>query len=126
MYHAVQHAISRLMEVQSISEQLVPLITGPGALKCGVKSTIDNGYPSRGIYKDVNSNRTITIVGSRRDAAAHVYLKRSVVMNKKTDFVKMGMMHYSKEANWMTQQKIKMHSCLSEIYRKRFMPSHGK
>eukprot|EP00557_Chaetoceros_sp_GSL56_P001852 CAMPEP_0176490204 /NCGR_PEP_ID=MMETSP0200_2-20121128/7740_1 /TAXON_ID=947934 /ORGANISM="Chaetoceros sp., Strain GSL56" /LENGTH=498 /DNA_ID=CAMNT_0017887483 /DNA_START=591 /DNA_END=2084 /DNA_ORIENTATION=- len=70
MYHAVHHTISRLMEVQSISEQMVPFVTGPGALKCGVESTIDNGYPSKGIYKDPSTNRTITVVGSRREAGA--------------------------------------------------------
>lgn len=115
MYHAVQATISRLIEVHSIAEQYVPFVTGPGALKSGVIATIGgDGYPSRGIYKDVSSNRTVTIVGSRREAG--VYLKRSVIKNKNTDLGKMGMQHYSKEANQMANQRIKTHSCLSEIY----------
>ena len=39
MYLAVQNALLRVMEVQSIMKQYVPFVTGPGAIKSAVVST---------------------------------------------------------------------------------------
>ena len=114
------------MEVKSISEQLVPFTTGPGALKSAVISTINDGYPSKGVYKDLSSNRTITIIGSSNEARAHLYLRRSVVLNRVKDMIKMGMIHYSKQTEIMKEQQIKINSCLSEIYQKSFKKTSMK
>ena len=115
MYHAVQHTIARLIELKSIVGQNVPFVTGPAAIKCATITTIENGYPSRGEYHLKGYNRTITVVGSRRDAKNGVYLQRNFVKGRGAADAKMGMVHYAKKKP-RDGQKTKAHSCYHENY----------
>ena len=117
MYHAIQHTIARLMDVKSIAGQNVPFVTGPGAIKCAHITTIEKGYPSRGTYEIYDYNRTITVVGSRRDARNGLYLQRNFVKGRGAADAKMGMLHYSKQKPREGQKK-KTHSCLHENYQR--------
>ena len=112
----VQHTISRLLEVPNIANQNVPLVTGPGATKSGVISTINNGYPKAGFYTGLY-NRTVDIRGTRgRVRPESSYLLRSIVQDKKRIYGSMGMMFYGKQAKIDTKNKYKVHSCLHETY----------
>lgn len=112
----VQHTINRLMEITNIGIPNTPFVTGPAAVKCGVTSTINNGYPKQGLYAGFN-NRSITVVGDqRRKSAEREFVLRSIIPNKKNIIKTMGMLHFSKEENQNKREKNKMHSCLHENY----------
>lgn len=115
-YYMVQHTISRLLEVPNIANQNVPLVTGPGATKSGVISTINNGYPKAGFYTGLY-NRTVDIRGTRgRVRPESSYLLRSIVQDKKRIYGSMGMKFYGRQAKIDTKNKYKVHSCLHETY----------
>jgi len=115
-YNMVQHAISRLLEVSNIGYYGVHFVTGPAATKCGVLSTINNGYPKEGFYTGL-FNRTINVRGDRRrKPKERQYIHRSITVNKKHVYSSMDMLHYSKQMSKNQRNQYKPHSCLHEIY----------
>lgn len=118
MYHMVQSAIERLLEIPSISGQYVPFTTGPGATKSAVFRTIGgSGYPGSGEYHGLN-HRNITVVGSRVMAKNSRYIRRDSVhrgsKQKDKEYNKMNMTHYSHIKR--DQSISKNYSCYMEIY----------
>lgn len=69
MFFMVQHTIVRLSQTTSIRDQYVPFVTGPGATKAGVMSSIGNGYPTKGEYAGVNGRNVTVLVPERRQGS---------------------------------------------------------
>ena len=105
----VQHTITRLLQTISIRDQYVPFVTGPGATKAAVISSIGNGYPTKGEYAGVNG-RSVTVVGSRNTAGQFVSRKFAGAAQ---DLGKMNMTHYSNK----DKNPAPLHSCFMEIYK---------
>ena len=115
MYLAVQNTLSRLLEVPHVGNQVIPQVTGPGALKMafkyfmGTPDTPQNGRVRQGKYVGVG-NREVTVVGHKATGSNN-YVVRATVSGKWGQYKDMDMKHYSKIAKKKFNE-----SCLVHIY----------
>ena len=74
---------------------MIPYLTGPGTLKSAlILSFGGNGYPQAGEYIG-KSNRSMTMLGSAKDARQSKYVGRCIVRDaNKGDEAAMDMPHY--------------------------------
>jgi hypothetical protein len=114
MYLAVHLSLSRLLDLDHVGKQNIPVVTGPGALKVAFKyfmrtQEILSGDDERkwkakhpngtrygrvkaGTYYGVG-NRSVTIAGTKETASRLVI--RGSVYGKGEGYKKMGMKHFS-------------------------------
>ena len=115
MYLAVQNTLSRLLEVPHVGNQVIPQVTGPGALKMAFKyfmrtpDTTENGRVRQGKYVGVG-NRQVTVVGHKVSGSFN-YVVRAAVSGKWGQYKHMNMKHYSAIAKKKFNE-----SCLVHIY----------
>ena len=115
MYLAVQNTLSRLLEVPHVGNQVIPQVTGPGALKMafkyfmGTPDTPQNGRVREGKYVGV-ANREVTVVGHKATGSNN-YVVRAAVSGKWGQYKDMNMKHYSRIAKKKFNE-----SCLVHIY----------
>jgi len=112
-YFTVSVTIGRLMLLANTlsKTQMIPFITGPGAVKSAMVSNIGDAYPQQGKYVGV-SNRTITMVGSPEEAKRGVYCNRSKVKVTEEYLDIMNMTHY---LNHKKRKRDKTFSCRHAI-----------
>ena len=118
MYLAVMHTLLRLLNVNSVSEQYIPVTTGPGALKAafsnfmGAKGTDRFHRTPAGHYVGLD-NRTVTVVGRRRTSNEFIQRNSVSSQEKGRGFYVMNQTHYSK---WKLGSELNI-SCLEHIYK---------
>ena len=117
-YFMVSATIQRIIfnDKSMNSHGLTPVLTGPGGLKHAlVRSFGGSGYPAEGEYIG-RSNRSMTILGSRRDARRSKYVGRCIVRNAaKGDEEAMNMTHYLD----MGRSNVPRHSCRVKIMKEK-------
>jgi Glycosyltransferase sugar-binding region containing DXD motif len=98
MFIAVQQVFSRLLETDSIGDQYVPFVTGPGALKNAYirfMGRTSGGKVTQGIHTSP-TNRSITVVGNQRDSDRYIRRESMRPIHKKRGYQLMGMTHFSR------------------------------
>ena len=122
MYMTVHATLLRLMGLESVLNQYVPYITGPGALKMGMILFMDvrplDAGPfqrvPRGFYTGIN-NRTVTVRGSKQ--TSQHYIQRTAVngFQKKKGYAQMGQVHFNGAAKALKEadRNYKNVSCLA-------------
>lgn len=99
MFMAVQQAFSRLLDTNSIGEQYVPYVTGPGALKNAYirfMGRTSGGKVTEGTYTSPNTNRSITVVGRRGNSDRYIQRESVMPIHKRQGYKLMGMTHFSR------------------------------
>jgi hypothetical protein len=101
MYLSVLQVFHRLFDVEDIAKQYVPFVTGPGALKNAfIKFMLPekrDGTVEEGRYVGA-ANRSITVVGTRRDSNKYVRRESVFGHQKANAYAQMQMTHFSKVA----------------------------
>ena len=132
MFMTVHATLMRLMDLESVLNQYVPVVTGPGALKSGMISFMqvrprDSGEFQRvpaGYYVGID-NRTVTVRGTKQNT--NEYIRRTAVngAKKKDGYRKMGQTHYNGAFKYMTKKKqeLKNVSCIALVHRELFNAS---
>jgi hypothetical protein len=118
LYLAVLNLFQRLLEVDSVAGQYVPYVTGPGALKSAYirfmagGGVVSDGYVVGGTYVGHN-NRSVTVVGTKRDGDRYVHRDAIDRRLKKEGYELMGMTHFSKVGKNDTSNHL---SCYLKLY----------
>ncbi len=87
-------------------------------------SFIGNGYPGEGNYTGTH-DRNITVIGSPWHARRKTIVHRDSVPNEDKEYAKMDMNHFNDARGEATKKTIgNRHSCLAEIYRRRYINSN--
>ncbi|GFH59900.1 hypothetical protein CTEN210_16376 [Chaetoceros tenuissimus] len=114
-YFMLSAAIQRIIfnDKPMNSQGITPILTGPGGLKHAiVRSFGGSGYPMPGTYIG-RSNRSMAILGSRRDARQSRYVGRCIIRNAaKGDEAAMNMTHYLDKSS---RTSIPRHTCRLKI-----------
>mmetsp|Transcript_3392 Transcript_3392/g.5182 ORF Transcript_3392/g.5182 Transcript_3392/m.5182 type:complete len:623 (-) Transcript_3392:409-2277(-) len=113
-YFMVSRAIERMLGLidRVFRKRLAPYVTGPGACKTGVMSSIGGrGYYNKSTYPGV-ANRSVTIVGSIDDATNHRFVGRSEVAGGNS---MMNMSHYNNMGD-KSNRALPGHNCLREAF----------
>jgi len=108
----VHHALSRILNLNDVSTQYVPFVTGPGALKSAFIHFMDDQGPNNGVdyrpkfshvteagvYRSHSldgNNWTVTVAGTAR--ASDRYVARNVIPRKHLMYERsMNMTHFSR------------------------------
>ncbi len=87
-------------------------------------SFIGNGYPEEGNYTGTHS-RNITVLGSPWYTRRKQIVHRDSVPNEDKEYAKMDMKYFNEATGEAMQKTIgTRHSCLAEIYRRRYINSN--